>query len=492
MPRPSVLLLLTLLPVLAAAAPFLEPVPDTGLERPGATYGGAWADMDGDGRPDLALSRHAGAGPELYRNLGDLRFAPLELAAPEPGGVRDLHGVGVCDYDGDGRRDLMLSVGADRGMGRGEKQLWRHLEGPRFVNVAPAGGLIADGPGRGRGVLWLPSAAGRRPDLLLLNFATPARLFRPDDDAWRDASAEIAPPPGDGWTAAAAADFDGDGRVDLVVAGTAWAFFQGGPDGFTRPADGAGLPDHGPPLATVLAGDLDHDGDPDLVLVLRDMGVHLLRNDSNPGRPAFASAREHPTGVFCRDNAGAALADLDGDGNLDLVAAGGRTATVALGDGALGFRPLAPGEAGGRVGRSGVQGLDAVDLDDDGRLEVVVYHGKRYPNPHADAVRIFRVPTAHPGWGLVLATTVEPVHGLGARVILHTPAGDRVRQVRSVANPWCSTVPALHFAAGDADPPYDLTVRWPSGREQRVAIPSPGRTWLLRDDADHVVPLATP
>ncbi len=125
-------------------------------------------------------------------------------------------------------------------------------------------------------------------------------------------------------------DFDGDGRIDLF-------FCQGGP---LRPGDGrlaaadvllknlgggrfedvssrAGLTPKGYGQGVTVA-DYDGDGDPD-VYVTRYGRNTLWRNDRNLGR--FTDTTDE-AGVGCGSwSLGAAFADYDNDGDLDLFVA---------------------------------------------------------------------------------------------------------------------------------------------------------------------------
>ena len=75
--------------------------------------GVACGDLDGDGRPDLAVTNFYGESTTLYRNLGGGLFtdrtAAVGLAAP----TRSLLGFGVAflDADNDGRLDLAPANG---------------------------------------------------------------------------------------------------------------------------------------------------------------------------------------------------------------------------------------------------------------------------------------------------------------------------------------------------------------------------------------------
>ena len=138
-PRLSTLVLLIILTQAISSQgsnlSLFEPIPKTGLAISGLTYGGTWTDLDQDGLPDLVLSRHDSTGPALYKNQGNFQFLPLVPDAPLPGGLKDLHGISICDADGDGDRDMYFCVGADKGQGLGEKQLWYRNDNTSFRNA---------------------------------------------------------------------------------------------------------------------------------------------------------------------------------------------------------------------------------------------------------------------------------------------------------------------------------------------------------------------
>jgi hypothetical protein len=143
-------------------------------------------------------------------------------------------------------------------------------------------------------------------------------------------------------TAVVAADLDGDCDDDIVVATDA-----AGPQVFLRngtsftPGDTIGTTP-----AVIAVADVDHDGDVDLVLgygstlqlFLNDGGAHFTQ------KPEGLSGGGHVSAVSAL-----AMGDLDGDGNADLVVgqAGaplaawlGGTATFAYNDGAVPAVPL--------------------------------------------------------------------------------------------------------------------------------------------------------
>jgi hypothetical protein len=76
---------------------------------PGATGSRAalWADYNGDGKPDLLLATPS--GPKLYTNLGGTFRDDSHLLPKEP--CYNLTAAAWIDYDGDGRPDLLLGNG---------------------------------------------------------------------------------------------------------------------------------------------------------------------------------------------------------------------------------------------------------------------------------------------------------------------------------------------------------------------------------------------
>jgi enediyne biosynthesis protein E4 len=120
----------------------------------------------------------------------------------------------------------------------------------------------------------------------------------------------------------------------------------------------------------VAAGDVDGDGWCDLYFCGLDNQNQLYRN---LGNWTFESITSRAGGVGCAGQAstGVALADLDGDGDLDLLVNGIASGTrLFLNDGRARF--IETTESAGLGGRSGSMSLAVADVNGDGWLDVYV------------------------------------------------------------------------------------------------------------------------
>ena len=342
------------------------------------------ADLDGDGDPDVVIPQEFRLN-KLMLNQGDGRFADASdrvptLTAEElaggppqlqfPGAGHDSEDVSIADFNGDGVLDAIIVAEDDVKFGRTQvHEYLRGLGGGRFERVRPGlpdmeADAVAHADLDGDGDLDL-LIAGAGQDRLLLNDGrggftddTAARL-PPEDRVTQDI--EIA-------------DLDGDQDLDIVLGqeGGHALWLNDGSGRFTEASDR--LPDPGNVEARkVTPGDVDGDGDLDLYFSHvgwqgRAPQDHLLINDGS-GRFTSESAWRIPaeTGTTLT----ARFADLDGDGDLDLVRGEDGPLTVWSNDGDGVFTDVS-----GAVLAQGVQGTNIAialaDFDGDGRMDIYV------------------------------------------------------------------------------------------------------------------------
>lgn len=236
----------------------------------------AFADVDHDGDVDLVFGGFTQPS-RILRNNGDLTFADItaQTKIAQSGAVM---AVGPTDFDN--RRDidlLFVSYGAG-------PQLFRNLRDGTFADVATAVGLPA-------GATFVALALGDvnkdgYTDAFLGRESAPGQWSLSDGRGrFRIVEAAAATT---GATAAQIFDYDNDGVLDLfVVAATGPRLFRNaGPQWVD--VSGAALASMADrfataPIAAVAAGDVDLDGDTDLVTMSQGGDVTVWRNDNRAG-----------------------------------------------------------------------------------------------------------------------------------------------------------------------------------------------------------------
>jgi hypothetical protein len=236
----------------------------------------AIADLNGDGRNDLAVANH-GTGTELELRDGGVTVllgaagggfnAPTKYAA----GVGPVS-VHARDLDGGGRADLVVVNYGYSGIGAPDGTSSLSV---LFANAAggfAAAKSLAAVPGCSD-VGFVDFDEDHDVDLLVNNYSGLHTIRNDGGGAFTSATSNFAQILAAG--SPAIADFDGDGHADLAVGGYFGAYLIGGNgDGtFRSPAP---LPVGDKP-AGVLTADFDGDGKPDLA-VLNEEGLHVLLN----------------------------------------------------------------------------------------------------------------------------------------------------------------------------------------------------------------------
>ncbi len=209
----------------------------------------------------------------------------------------------------------------------------------RLTDVGPAMGVNRlDG---GRASAWGDFDGDGDLDLATVGSYRPNALFRNDGERFVDVAREVGfAPPGDGW-GCLAADIDNDGDLDLLVTRSGWfgdernlLYLNDGEGHFEEVGERAGLNQKRSSLGAAWA-DYDLDGDLDLYVAngvgaASDQGSinSLYRND---GTGRFVEVAAELGVADARKSIGTAWGDIDGDGDPDLVVAN-------LGDGCRLYR----------------------------------------------------------------------------------------------------------------------------------------------------------
>jgi VCBS repeat protein/putative metal-binding protein len=362
--------------------------------------------IDEDACPDVAVVNDEGLVATL-RGRCDGRLKPgRTFSTPELGSA--LHGIVLGHFDGDDVLDMAISgfghVVTFHGRGDGSFDRSKVYDAGDFGAGIAAGDLDADGAldlavggaqilsGDGLGGFVVHPELGRGGSSVVIGrFAGP----RADDVAFggwvylaRDAGGHAAATPTFA-NALAAADLNGDGNQDYVVAGgqevnsdTGAALARasvvlGSTSGALTPAGSVEEPAVGPQGGEFNSVAIaDFDGDTYLDLALGRPIEHRVYVYRGMGDGSFDAGTprtlEHTLGPSAL-----AAADLDRDGHADLVAtnAATREVSVLLGDGHGGFGAERHFPAGRDVSPSGVDidaALAVADLDGDAIPDLAV------------------------------------------------------------------------------------------------------------------------
>ncbi|TSA16360.1 hypothetical protein D4R75_13585, partial [bacterium] len=240
----------------------------------------AIGDLDGDGKPDLAVPNNGSKTVSVFRNQssrGSISSGSFAEKVDFATGTWPLD-VAIGDLDGDGRPDLTVTNN-----GSASISVFRNISTLGSISFAP------------------------KVDFLLPGYPTPAYV--------------------------AIADFDGDGKADLAVTnsqGKSVSVFRNtsmiGSISFASIVDFT----TGNAPERIAIGDLDGDGKPDIAVV--NLGsssstVSVFRNTSTSGSISFDAKVDYATGVYFY---GLAMGDLNGDGKPDLAVTNPKSNTVSV------------------------------------------------------------------------------------------------------------------------------------------------------------------
>jgi len=156
-----------------------------GRGDPLAGMGVGLGDLDGDGRPDLAVGNFLGRSTVAFRALGAGRFAdasaPLGLASATRGVTG--FGLAVEDFDGDGRPDLLQANGhvldrARLGVPTAMRPTLLRNLGDRLADAGAGAGAWFARPILGRGLAVGDLDNDGRPDAVVAALEAPAAVLR--------------------------------------------------------------------------------------------------------------------------------------------------------------------------------------------------------------------------------------------------------------------------------------------------------------------------
>jgi enediyne biosynthesis protein E4 len=547
-PRPKtclpLLALLLLLPIppapaqthphfenIAAQAGLTKTIPNGGnqsktwiLETTGS--GAAWIDYDNDGLLDAVLVSGPGSPNRLYHNTGKGKFTDVTAQALPN---REGWGQGVCagDYDNDGYTDLFITYWGQnallhnqagqrfedtttqakltqsrnryntgcafldydldgdldlfvanylqfdfettpkpgdnpycfyrnipvacgpRGLPFDTQILYRNNGDGTFTDVSEAAGITKAGQHYGLGVLTGDFNNDGYPDVYVACDRTPSILFINQKDGTFSEEALLRGTALDengkalSGMGAAAADFNGDGRLDIFRTNfsdeRSTLYRNRGEGDFDEATTTAGLA-HNTRYVGWGAGFLDYDNDtwPDLLLV----NGHV-----------FPEVETLQTDIHYRDRA--ILYHNQGDGT---------------------FTDVSESAGPGILEKHAARGAAFGDYDNDGHVEILINNQNEPPT-------LLKQTTPVEGNWIVLK--LEGAAGnraaIGARVAVKTADRTQNQEVRSGGSYLSQGDLRLHFGLGQAETVDQINIAWPSGRQQTLTEVRPNQIHTIHE-----------
>jgi VCBS repeat protein len=287
-----------------------------GFESPSVALG----DMDRDGDLDLVAAGQ-GRPSRLYLNNGTADpFAGV--SGKDIGSVGyDTNAVALGDVDGDGDLDLVVGNGSGGNrlyLNNGTADPFAGVSGSGISSDADSTYAVALGDVDGDGDL----------DLVAGNLGQPSRLYLNNGTAdpfagvsGRDISADAFRT-----LSVALGDVDADGDLDLVAGNSGpygspqrnRLYLNNGTSDPFAGVSGHDLTADAFDTQSVAVGDVDGDGDLDLVAGTPDGPNRLYLNNGSSGGWSASKGKDVTADVRATDSV--ALGDVDRDGDLDLVA----------------------------------------------------------------------------------------------------------------------------------------------------------------------------
>ena len=488
------------------------------------SVGAVFGDLNGDGSPDLLVSGFGGPNACLINDgKGRFRDATVEAGLTGKSGATSM---ALSDIDGDGDLDVYGCNFAVQAILRdGALITTRMVDGQPVVTGRHANRVkVIDG---------LMMEFGD-PDVLWINDGKGRFQAAPWEKTFSDVDGKPVSAPQDFGLAVQMRDINGDGNPDIYVCNdfqTPDRLWFGDGQGRFRAADPGALRSMSYASMGVDFADLDRDGHLDFITVEmlgRELPQHL--RTSSPMSPVqrppgvFSAREDVPRNCLYRNRgdgswaeialaAGVAASgwswtplflDVDLDGWEDLLVSNGHLhdvnnrdvasrskssahqAVKATRDLLLQYPPLTPpkyafrnrrdftfeetGAAWGFDATEPAHGMIAVDLDQDGDLDVVA-------NALNGSPLVFRNRSSAPRVSVRLKGRAGNPDGVGAKIRLEGGPVVQTQEIVAGGQYLSHSEPIRVFAAGAAA--MSLEVRWRSGRISRIAEVRSGRLYEI-------------
>ena len=390
----------------------------------GGSSGWAWAmavaDVDGNGYKDIIAGGSGSAGVKLMKtNAGGLLGAIVSL----PSSVFFLQNITMADFNNDGEIDIFAC----------DDNAQNHI----YLN---SGGTFTHSPS-------------------VIDF----------DVTTTDDSGNY----GSVWT-----DFDDDGDLDLYIAKCRQSvtspsdgrrinvmFRNDGGGVFTESAATYGLA-VGWQSWTAAFGDIDNDGDQDLMLTNHDHESQILRNDGTGHYTDITSITLFDITDITPIQS--VMEDFDNDGFMDIFVTGSASRM---------YRNTGTGtftRVNGLFDANDMLSFAIGDLNHDGFIDIYSSYGNIYVTPSSSINDVYWENSGNGNHFLTLHLegVASNIDAIGAKVKIYGPWGVQVREVKCGESYGTVNTGSVHFGLGTSTTIDSVAISWPSGAHQTVVNPS--------------------
>lgn len=271
-------------------------------------------------------------------------------------------------------------------------------------------------------------------------------------------------------------DFDNDGDMDLYISHCRQStssstdqrrrdrlFVNDGSNNYTENAQAYGIEvTDFKQTWTTSFGDIDNDGDQDIVMTNHGENGQILKNDGTGHYTDITAGSGFSTSGF--DPIESMVEDFDNDGYLDILVSGGGGGNSYLlyhnnhdNSFTLATLPFA-------AQTNGMLSFGLGDLNHDGKTDVFASYGDVYNNPTSTDDVLYLNSTANSNHFITFALTgtVSNPDAIGAKVTIYGPWGVQVREVRSGESYGTSNSAQCHFGIGANTVVDSARIDWPS------------------------------
>ncbi len=472
----------------------------------GVSWGDLDGDGDEDiASPSFQNNAGLAVPPLFYENIGGGLFNRKELAVLSNDNDAVSRGINLVDFNNDGKLDVYItrsgsSIADIQLINNGNWDFSRTAVAATAVydigfRSAAAADYDKDGfidmfVGNDKGNFSTPSVPG----FLLKNNAGTLSKVETGSLATDLINARIS-----AW-----ADYDNDGDPDILMANNTspaspLRLYKNNGDGtFTRVTGTLFDTDPISTARTISWGDIDNDSDLDVYIGQSSASIAAAAKDRlyrNDGNNIFTSltgdAAASSTATF-----GSSFGDIDNDGDLDLLVVNTGANDIFLNNGSGTLTKSTSNELFTNPNISEI-GIAMADFDADGFLDVYPSKGQTtavdLPN---FLYKNNSTASASRNWIEVkLQGTTSNRSAIGARVtvVTTTPARTQIREVSSRTGYGSQNSLIQHFGLGTATSVTSITVRWPSGIVQTINTPAINQILtIVEDNTGPVISLLSP